>query len=279
MKDECFPPFTTEKWLEISSVFEKNANFPHCLGALDGKHIRIIKPTKSGSLYFNYKNYFSIVLFAVADANYNFVYIDVGSYGREGDSTVFQHSTFYKHLMNDTLQLPENKPLPGTQNQNHSQSSTPEIHSPVPMPYVFVGDDAFGLSTHVMRPFKGKTLSKTKRIFNYRLSRARRYVECTFGILSNKWRIFHRPINVNTNLAVQIVKTCCLLHNYVRQRDGYNFTDSLTITGLGERTAARPTARNTDQARYGPAVVAIRNEFANYFESDAGKVPWQDDFI
>lgn len=260
LREECFPPFSTERWLEISSVFEKNANFPHCLGALDGKHIRIIKPTKSGSLYYNYKNFFSIVLFAVADANYNFIYIDVGSFGREGDSTVFENSTFYKHLMNESLQFPVNKPLPGTQSPN--------------LPYVFVGDDAFGLSTHILRPYKGKTFSKTKRVFNYRLSRARRYVECSFGILSNKWRIFHRPINVNSDLAVQIVKTCCLLHNYVRQRDGYNFTETLSITGLGEQTHTA-----TNQARSGPAVVAIRNEFANYFESEAGRVPWQDNFI
>jgi hypothetical protein len=216
LKEECFPPFNTEKWLQISSLFENNANFPHCLGALDGKHVRIIKPTKSGSLYYNYKQFFSVVLFAVADANYNFIYIHVGSFGREGDSTVFENSSFYRHLMNESIQLPSAAPLPGTQNRN--------------LPYVFVGDDAFGLSRHILRPYTGKILSKTKRIFNYRLSRARRYIECSFGILSNKWRIFHRLMNVTTDLAVQIVKTCCLLHNYVRCRDGYNFTETLSIT-------------------------------------------------
>lgn len=261
-KEECFPPFNTGRWLQISSDFERNANFPHCLGALDGKHVRIIKPTKSGSLYHNYKQFFSVVLFAVADSNYNFIYIDVGSFGREGDSTVFQNSSFYKQLMDESLQLPSDSPLTGTQNPN--------------LPYVFVGDDAFGLSTHILRPYKGKVLSKTKRIFNYRLSRARRYIECSFGILSNKWRIFHRPINVNIDFAVEIVKTCCLLHNYVRQRDGYNFKQTLSITGFEETTNT-----NTDHAlsRSGPLANAIRNGYANYFESEVGRVAWQDKFI
>ncbi|RVE43807.1 hypothetical protein evm_011544 [Chilo suppressalis] len=77
-----------DEWLTIAKNFETNANFPHCLGAIDGKHIRIIKPEESGSMFFNYKHYFSIVLMAVVDTNYNFVFIDVGAYGKECDSAV-----------------------------------------------------------------------------------------------------------------------------------------------------------------------------------------------
>lgn len=99
-------------------MFEKCAQFPHCIEALDGKHIRIKKPTDSGSLYFNYKNFFSIALFAVADANYNFLYIEVGSFGSERDSTIFENSTFYKSLMNFSLNIPTNEPLPKTNRPN-----------------------------------------------------------------------------------------------------------------------------------------------------------------
>ncbi|CAH1972837.1 unnamed protein product [Acanthoscelides obtectus] len=56
MKEQCIPKPTREKWLEIADGFLKNANYPHCLGAIDGKHIRVIKPQHSGSLYFNYKH-------------------------------------------------------------------------------------------------------------------------------------------------------------------------------------------------------------------------------
>lgn len=58
---------TKEKWLEISNGFEQNAKFPNCIGALYGKHIRLIHPQNSGSLYYNYKHFFSLVLMALCD--------------------------------------------------------------------------------------------------------------------------------------------------------------------------------------------------------------------
>lgn len=75
-------PDTESKWLEIAQSFEIKANFPHCLGAVDGKHMRVVKPSESGSMYFNYKHYFSLLLFAVVDAEYRFIFISVGSYGK-----------------------------------------------------------------------------------------------------------------------------------------------------------------------------------------------------
>ncbi|XP_039276733.1 protein ANTAGONIST OF LIKE HETEROCHROMATIN PROTEIN 1 isoform X1 [Nilaparvata lugens] len=52
------PEPTEEQFKKISADFERLWNYPMCCGAIDGKHIRIICPPKSGSLYFNYKGFF-----------------------------------------------------------------------------------------------------------------------------------------------------------------------------------------------------------------------------
>jgi hypothetical protein len=59
-------------------------------------------------------------------------------------------------------------------------------------------------------------------------------VECAFGILSNKWRVFQRPLNVSPDFAVVIVKAWVVLHHFVRERDGYKFDDAMSVTGLAD---------------------------------------------
>ena len=74
-----------------------------------------------------------------------------------------------------------------------------------PMPFALVGDEAFALSENVLRPYPSRNLSVKQRICNYRLSRARRMVECTFGILASKWRILHRPLDTGIKFSDSIV--------------------------------------------------------------------------
>lgn len=121
----------------------------------------------------------------------------------------------------------------------------------------------------LLRPYSGKQLSIKKRIFNYRLSRARRNVEISFGILSNKWRIFHRPLNVSIDFAVDIVKACTILHNIVRKRDGYDYEDTLSFA-----TDFVPFENNFDY-RVGRTVNSVRDKYADYFVSTEGELPWQ----
>lgn len=254
MRLDCIPTPTKELWESIASDFEANANFPHCIGAVDGKHIRLTCPFSSGSMYFNYKEYYSVVLMAVADSRYRFVFVDIGSYGKDCDASIFKKSSLWQSIERNTQQLPEDKCLSGTQ--------SPKV------PYFFVGDEAFGLHKHLLRPFGGTHLTTEKRIFNYRLCRARRYVECAFGILSNKWRVLHRPINVQPDFAVDIVKACIVLHNFVRDRDGFLIEDTTTITGLED-------VPQENVLRGGLTANNIRNILCTYFVSSVGSIPWQ----
>ena len=159
----------------------------------------------------------------VADAVYCFISVEVGAYGSSSDSNVFKNSTFGKLLESNKLNIPDPRVLPSD--------------AGLSMPFVLVGDEAVALSEHVLRSYPTKKLTFLKRINNYRLSRARRIIKCTFGILTDKWRILHRPIAVKPDFCDNIIKACCVLHNYVRKNDGIQFDD--TLHECGKCTACR----------------------------------------
>ncbi|KAI8432791.1 hypothetical protein MSG28_013744 [Choristoneura fumiferana] len=106
-------PSTEEEWLSIAQEFNEKWNFPNCIGAVDGKHCVIQAPINSGSDFFNYKSTFSVVLMAIVDANYNFIFADIGCQGRISDGGVFRNTSFYQKLQNNELNLPNDQSLPG----------------------------------------------------------------------------------------------------------------------------------------------------------------------
>ena len=84
------------------------------------------------------------------------------------------------------------------------------------MPYVLVGDEAYPLLKYMMRPYsRSGKLNEEKKVFNYRLSRARRIIECAFGILVARWRIYKRPMNTYVNRSKSLVLATICLHNYI----------------------------------------------------------------
>jgi len=68
---------------QTADGYYRRWHFPHCCGSIDGKHIRMICPGNSGSRYFNYRDFYSIVTLALVDHNYKFLVVDVGSYGTD----------------------------------------------------------------------------------------------------------------------------------------------------------------------------------------------------
>ncbi len=80
-------PSTTEDWVRISKEFEDSWNVPHCIGAIDGKHIMIECPKKAGSSHYNYKGYHSTVLLAICDAQYCFTFVDFDNHGSKNSMT------------------------------------------------------------------------------------------------------------------------------------------------------------------------------------------------
>jgi len=106
---------------------------------------------------------------ALVDADYKFIYVNVGASGAGSDGGVFAETDLKATLEDGSIGLPEAEPLPN------------DVKC---MPYYIVGDDAFPLKTWLMKPVPNRNLTVEQRIFNYRLSRARRVVENAFGLLA-----------------------------------------------------------------------------------------------
>jgi len=81
---------------------------------------------------------------------------------------------------------------------------------------VFVGVEAFALRKDLLRPFSQKQLTNERRVFNYRLSRARRDIENTFGITASIFRVFRTEISLKLDRIETAVLSCCVLHNFLR---------------------------------------------------------------
>jgi len=164
-------PKTVEEWKEVAKNFSSRWNYHNCLGAIDGKHVAIKKPANAGSVYFNYKDFHSVVLMAVVDAHYKFMYVDVGAEGGASDGGIWKACTLHQAIEDGRACIPAPHPLPNDDR---------------PMPYHFIADDAFALRTWLIKPFSHRSQEKREMLFSYRLSRARRVVENAFGILAHR---------------------------------------------------------------------------------------------
>lgn len=255
---EVMPLPKEEDWEKIGNDFWNIWNFPNCLGALDGKHVEIFAPPNSGSQFYNYKRTFSIVLMALVDANYKFIAVDVGAYGKNSDGGIFANSSFGKALEKNKLNVPKDRNLPGTQS---------------PAPFVIVGDEAFPLKPYLLRPYPGSTINGDveKQIFNYRLSRARRVSENAFGNLVQKFRIYFRSINLFPENVDKVILTTCILHNYIK--------DNILMAQHFDPIEGEPNWSNLPRqgGNANNSAFYVRETYKTFFNSDIGSLAWQKD--
>ena len=264
-------PRTANDWQAVASDFERKWNFPNCIGSVDGKHILIRPPADSGSYYFNYKGSHSIILLAVVDANYRFLYVDIGKNGRASDSTVWEQTALKLAIDSCAIKIPAERELP------HSNKS---------LPYVFVGDDAFALSKNMMKPYPFSNQTYEQRIFSYRLSRARRTVENAFGILANRFRIFLAPINLHPHKVEKIVLAATVLHNVLVSENMSEYMPSGSIDredinsgeiqqGSWRRETPLLNLNSGPRKKSPTDAKRIREQYCYYFNNE-GKIDWQD---
>ena len=270
-KDEVISiPTTPDEWREIAETFQTRWNVPHACGALDGKHIAVRAPPRSGSLYHNYKGFFSVVLLALVDADYKFIWVDVGGNGCMSDAQIYNASELKECLEDGSIGFPDPDPMP---NDNRD------------MPYFLLGDDAFGLRTYLMKPYSLRGMSRSQQIANYRISRGRRVVENAFGLLAQRWQLLLTTMMQKPETVRTIVETCVCLHNLMRIRypaaqnilldnedEDHNLIPGMWRQNANMHELHRVVGPNRDTV----AAKRQREYLRLYFNSPAGSVPWQD---
>ena len=95
----------------MEEKFRTRWNVSHAVGAIDGKYIAMKKPKKAGSDYYNYKGFFSLVLLALVDAEYRFLWIDCGSSGLYSDAQIFNRSLLRDKIVDVSLGIQAPEPL------------------------------------------------------------------------------------------------------------------------------------------------------------------------
>lgn len=250
------------------------------MGALDGKRVLLHAPINSGSLYFDYKQQHSIVLLALVDAHYRFMYIDVGANGRQSDAGVYANSNLSGALETNALNFPPATTIPGTT---------------VKSPFMIVADDAFPMKTYMLKPYPGRLYDdRNSRIFNYRLSRARRFVENAFGIVVSRWRVLRGRMMVGPQVAQQVVLAVCVLYNFLTKPEEVCSTylppgmadtadSDGRITNGSWRLDSSPKESwqsLPQQGNRGHCVSAkeVRDNCRDFFNG-IGRVAWQNDMI
>lgn len=204
---------------------------------------------------------------AISDANYCFLMLNIGAEGRRSDGGVFRNSDIGIRFANKNMDLPEPTQV--------------EVNGPR-LPYVLVADDAFALTSYMMRPFpRSKNLDLRKKVFNYRLSRARRVVENAFGLLASRWRIYRKPINTSLATAIKIIQATTAVHNFIIQNElavpiskrmysRNNGEDNIAFSRRGAFTEINK--HNTNAS--GKYAAQVRDSYADYF-MNYGAVEWQ----
>jgi hypothetical protein len=203
---------------------------------------------------------------AVVGPNSEFIFADVGCQGRISDGGVLKNTLFFQALEKKQMNIPQPKAVPIDEDFTD--------WSPV-LPYFFVGDDAFGLSENLMKPYPNRGQTEEQSIFNYRLSRARRVSENAFGILSARFRLYHTTLCVKPDNAVSIVHATLLLHNYLmRQCAGYAAKEDPNSEELSDASPGNIKNLAIPGGNHKQKASAVRDTLSDYVNGP-GQISWQ----
>ena len=263
-------PSQCSDWIKLAMEFDKKWQFPHCVGSIDGKHIAIKAPPNAVSEYFNYKKHSSIILLGIADANAKFISFDIWAPGSMSDGGVFKNGFLEKVCKSDIFPSPCKLGL-----------------RPTEIPYFLLGDEAFALDQNLMKPYPHRSANGDEKVFNYRLSRARRIIENAFGILCARFRVLLKILELDVINVIEVVRACIALHNFLLTKKDTHYAptgfmdtedeDGQVVLGAWRDEVNIDTNNGNSHPSTRPSTVQARvicDDLKDYFFEE-GEVPFQ----
>ena len=250
-------PTSRDDFKESMAKFGEEWQFPYAFAAADGSHLPIKCP-KGGAQamkqYFNFKGFYSIVLMALVDAEYIFIWASVGAPGNTHDSTLMQSTELWDRIVAGNV-------IPNIVQQIEN----------VDIPPLILGDGAFPLRTWIMKPHGDAVLPEDKRSFNYRHSRARLVTEGAFGRLKCRFRVLFRKCESNKETVKLYGLASVVLHNLcIELGDLVPRKFDLTLDHAANKRLSSEEVRD---------VLALRNTKQKNFEINKKSAPLQSEML
>ena len=244
-------PTTYEDVLKAVEEFEKRFGFPQCLGAVDGTHVFIKRPSENPADYLNRKNRYSLNIQAMCDHNYRFTDVVIMWPGSVHDARIFVNST-----LNETLRTGKIPSCPRK-----------IIDDEEPVPVCILGDAAYPLYPYLMKEFPGGGVTIQEKFFSYRLCSARVAIECAFGRLKARFGILRREMDISFPYLQEVVHSCFILNNYCELQKEHlkeqTVEHEIRSGGIEQPTVEKYRGNNSkDEAQ----AKKIRSIFVKYFD-------------
>uniref|UniRef100_A0A8R1ITF5 DDE Tnp4 domain-containing protein n=1 Tax=Caenorhabditis japonica TaxID=281687 RepID=A0A8R1ITF5_CAEJA len=185
-----------QKFYNLTDMNGAQRRIP-CFALLDGKHFAVEHPPHSGSLNANYKGFFSFNSLMLCDSDLCVMYCQISELGVNSDAQLFRDGPL-QSILDDLVRMAGFRMLPD--------------HRTL-MPPFLLADNGFALTHSTMQPYRQNSLTLENYEFNKMISAVRVRVENLFGVLTSKFRILRRDMNLDPSTSRALVVALCVIHN------------------------------------------------------------------